>query len=121
MKRTLLVAAIMLLLALAVQVASATAASATATGTGDQCQSPGSLEDFLRFQQENDSIQTDFGVIGGPTEMSHGGPAPHCGDPCDVEGQVRGCVYYRLGVYPTRDQCICRNGYWTRYPAGVGC
>jgi hypothetical protein len=118
-KRTLLLVATMLLLALAVQVESATAASATATGTRDQCQSPGS-EDFLPFLQENDSIQTGFGVIGGPIEVSHGGPAPHCGDPCEVEGQVRGCIYYRFGV-ATRDQCICRNGNWYRSPGGVEC
>ena len=52
---------------------------------------------------------------GRPTEATHGGRVPHCGDYCPVEGAGGGCVYYRNGVL-TRTPATCQNGQWTPSP-----
>jgi hypothetical protein len=60
-----------------------------------------------------------FGLIaiGSPAVASHvashGGRAPHCGDPCEVEGASGSCVYYGGSGALFKTTAICQNGYWT--------
>ena len=103
MRRALSIAVAMLILTFAAQ-----AAPTPVAHVGDQCE----LAAFEDFQEDDASIRVDFSAIGGSTEASHGGFAPHCGDPCDVEGTSRGCVYYRNGVL-AKTTCTCMDGYWT--------
>jgi hypothetical protein len=87
-----------------------------AAHAGTQCQSAGSVEDILSFQQNDGSTQVDLGAFGSPMEASHGGRIPHCGDFCEPEGASGGCVYYGSNGHLVRVQARCLNGHWTPYP-----
>lgn len=49
----------------------------------------------------------------GPAAIATAGgfPAPYCGDPCDVEGDGRGCREVTAGG-TFRTPCTCTNGVW---------
>lgn len=50
----------------------------------------------------------------GPAAIATAGgfPAPYCGDPCETEGEGRGCREVTAGG-TFRTPCTCRNGVWT--------
>jgi len=107
MKGTFPVAAITFVLT----VAGLTALAPTAHAE-EPCQSAGSIENFLSFQQRDDSIQVELGMLESRMETSHGGLVPHCGAFCEVEGASRGCI----DDNNRRVLATCRNGRWTPSP-----
>lgn len=66
----------------------------------------------ISFQQKDEAVQVELGMLESPTEASHGGRVPHCGDFCAVEGASGGCI----DEQNRRILATCRNGRWSTLP-----
>lgn len=63
------------------------------------------------------SLSAGIGSCTGPAAIATAGgfPAPYCGDPCQTEGEGRGCREVTAGG-TFRTPCTCTNGVWTCGP-----